>query len=351
MAKKILIFSAMIAALAVGALLSRTPAPAAAQPARLGADAQTIKIVDAANAFLGTLTDAQRKSAVFGFNDNEQRKRWSNLPVPIVGRAGVAWGDMNAAQRTALTNLLGAVLSPEGVKMVKEEMDADDTLRGGGGFGGGGGGRGPSFGSDFYYVSFLGAPSATSPWMMQFGGHHLAINATISGPNVTLAPTLTGGQPLRYTKDGKNIYIVAREAHESFAMLNALTPAQKSKAVLGARRIDLVLGAGHDGQTMQAEGLPASAMTEAQKAQFVAMIESRLNILNADDRAAAMAEIRKNLNLTYFAWFGPQEEGMAYTRVTGPTVILEFSPQDDVANHGHNIYRDPTNEYGVAWTR
>jgi len=41
-------------------------------------------------------------------------------------------------------------------------------------------GRGGSvFGSDAFYLSILGTPTTTEPWMWQFGGHHLAINATI----------------------------------------------------------------------------------------------------------------------------------------------------------------------------
>jgi hypothetical protein len=32
-----------------------------------------------------------------------------------------------------------------------------------------------------YYLAILGEPSATQPWMIQFGGHHLAINMTIVG--------------------------------------------------------------------------------------------------------------------------------------------------------------------------
>lgn len=30
------------------------------------------------------------------------------------------------------------------------------------------------------HLAFLGAPSTTAPWMLQFGGHHLAINLTVS---------------------------------------------------------------------------------------------------------------------------------------------------------------------------
>ena len=31
--------------------------------------------------------------------------------------------------------------------------------------------------------------------MIQFGGHHLAINLTLAGSEATLAPSLTGAQP------------------------------------------------------------------------------------------------------------------------------------------------------------
>jgi Protein of unknown function (DUF3500) len=106
--------------------------------------------------------------------------------------------------------------------------------------------------------------------------------------------------------------------------------------------------------TLQPEGLPGAEMDVQQKVQLLALIEARLGIImNADDRAAKMAEVRKDLDQTYFAWFGPAEPlGAAYWRVTGPTVLLEFSPQalgGDPTQHAHNIYRDPTNEYGAAW--
>ena len=314
------------------------------------ADAQSTKIVAAANAFLATLSDDQRKIALFGFKDTKQRLNWSNFPNGAYPRAGVAWGDLNPDQRAALMQMLGAVLSPKGVTMVRDQMRADDILKA----------TAPpdppnlppaNFGSQNYHVSFVGAPSVTAPWMLQFGGHHMALNATVVGPDVTLSPSLTGGQPLKYVQDGKPVYTVGDEARTSMALLNSLSPAQRAKAVINAQRINLILGPGHDGQTLQPEGLPGSAMTEAQKPLFVAVIESRLGLLNADDAAPEMAAVRKYLNDTYFAWWGPAKEGEAYFRVTGPTVLIEFAPQPDGgADHAHNIYRDSTNEYGAAWT-
>ena len=64
-----------------------------------------------------------------------------------------------------------------------------------------------------------------------------------------------------------------------------------------------------------------------------------------------MAEIRANLPQTYFAWSGPTTNGSAaYFRVQGPTLVIEYAPQDSV-DHIHTIYRDPTNDYGAKLAR
>ena len=52
--------------------------------------------------------------------------------------------------------------------------------------------------------------------------------------------------------------------------------------------------------------------------------------------------------------FGAVEPGAgAYFRVSGPSVHMEFAPQDvrqgGVSNHVHSLYRDPANDYGRAW--
>lgn len=353
----------------------------------------TTEVVDAANAFLATLSDAQRKAVLFDWTDDAQRTHWSPLPEGIFDRSGLRWGELNAEQRGALTDLLGTVLSADGLEMVKNQMNADDVWKATGGTlnvppsaaalafsnaqppaGTPGGGQPPAgeprngglggsppqtnFGSDYFFVSFVSTPSTTSPWTLQYGGHHLGINATVVGPNITLAPSLTGGEPIRATIMGKTFTVVPqvpREMKDAFAMLGSLNAEQRSKAVISAKRIDLVLGPGHDNQTLQPEGLPGSAMSAAQKTQLLTLIKDRLGALNADALAPKLKVIEKNLNETYFAWYGPTSAGSAaYYRVTGPSVIIEFSPQtlgDDPANHLHSLYRDPTNDYGAAWTK
>lgn len=342
-------------------------------------DAQTQQIVTAARTFLGTLSAAQRQSVAFAFTDSAQRARWSNFPTGIFQRQGLRWGDLNATQRAALTALLGTVLSPDGLKMVQQQMAADDILKAESASAGAQGGApqgatgqsptgqapagrgGPGgaliFGSDEYYVSFLGTPSTTGAWTLQFGGHHLAINATVAGKNVTLSPSLTGGQPIRSTASGKTTTVidkVPQEIRDASALLGSLSAAQKARAVVSTQSIDLVLGPGQDGKTLQPEGLSASAMTAAQQTALLKLIQDRLGILNADDLKARMTDIRKNLAKTTFAWYGPTNGSAAYYRVSAPTAIIEFSPQSmggDATNHLHNMYRDPSNDYGAAWTK
>lgn len=63
-------------------------------------------------------------------------------------------------------------------------------------------------------------------------------------------------------------------------------------------------------------------------------------------------------NDTYFGWSGPTthepgRNGSAYYRTQGPKLIVEFAPQDpggDSTMHVHTVYRDPTNDYGTAFT-
>lgn len=61
------------------------------------------------------------------------------------------------------------------------------------------------FGRDEYYISFLGQPSVTEPWMIQFGGHHLGLNMTLLGEQGTLAPSHTAAQPAIYELEGKTV--------------------------------------------------------------------------------------------------------------------------------------------------
>lgn len=360
------------------------------------AQSSTEKVVQAANKFLATLSDEQKRKVLYPYNDDEQRRRWSNFPTGFVPRGGISLKQMTAEQQAAAINLLAIILSPVGLEKVNEIRLADDDFKANGSkrgpragppFGNGGGpptgnggssqfgsnepppfgapggpGRRPpkggeaAFGKDLYYISFLGTPSRTEPWMLQFGGHHLALNITIAGSRGVLTPTLTGAQPATFQLNGKTIRPVGRESDKALALFQSLDEKQRQQALLNYSVPDLILGPGQDGREIAPEGLKVSEMSQNQRAMLLDLIYEWAGIINETAASARMAELKADLNDTWFAWSGPTtfEPGTnisSYYRIQGPHLVIEYAPQrDEPANHVHTIYRDPTNDYGKQFS-
>jgi hypothetical protein len=380
--------------LASTATAQGSPLPAASGPE--AREAQSRAIAQAADAFLASLSPDQKKAVQFGFTVQPAATRasfkpafmggpgpgapppprggrpldgapmglpegfvgeqygkavWSNYPVGDVPRPGLRLGSLTATQRAAAMRLLQAALSAEGYRKVLDIMGADQALHD----------TGTPFasGRDAYTLAIFGAPSPTAPWMVEFGGHHLALNLVMAGRNGSITPTLTGAQPAVYKENGKTIRVLARESDKAFALLDALDANQRKQAILGYRVGDLVLGPGHDGETIAPEGLKASTMTPRQQAMLLDLIAEWAGIIAGPYVNERMAEIKAGLNETWFAWSGstshaPDQNGSAYYRIQGPKLLIEFSPQGvggDLTMHVHTIYRDPTNNYGRAFTR
>lgn len=315
------------------------------------AQTSTSRIVGAANQFLATLDQMQRRNVLFAFDDEKQRARWSNLPNRIFPRAGLSMGELNGPQRSAALDLLAAALSRKGLEKVQQIVDADEVLKANDG--------NPMFGKDLYFISILGTPSERMPWMLQFGGHHLALNITIAGERGILTPSFIGAQPALYTLNGATIRPLGQESDKALALLGALDEVQRKQAILNYRVADLVLGAGQDGRTIQPEGLKASGMSDQQKAMLLDLITEWSGIVHDNAAATRMTEIKAGLNDTWFAWSGPTtapagRNVTGYYRIQGPNLVIEYAPQalgGDRSLHIHTIYRDPTNDYGRKITR
>jgi Protein of unknown function (DUF3500) len=346
----------------------------------------TSRIVNAANTFLSTLDDHQRQRVLYAFDDEKQRATWSNLPTSFVPRGGIPLRDVTPAQRSAAMALVSAALSARGFEKVQQIMEGDEVLKatdngqppprgnnanqpppgappgpppGQPGNGAnrppqGGPPSGAMFGKDLYYISILGKPSEKDPWMIQFGGHHLALNITIAGERGILTPTLTGAQPALFTSNGKTVRPLGPESDKALALLNALDESQKKQAILSFRLADLVLGPGQDGKTIQPEGLKASSMNEQQRAMLLDVVSQWANIIHESAASARMAQLKSDINETWFAWSGPTTAApgkniSAYYRIQGPHLVIEYAPQTlggDASLHVHTMYRDPTNDYG-----
>jgi hypothetical protein len=336
-------------AIGVSAAFQRT-APAAGVTARA---------VAAADAFLQTLDAAQRRKANLDFNE-QTRVVWSNLPsgmkmqVGAMERNGLKLGAMTPVQEKAALALVAATLSADGFRKAMAIVDADQDLEVR---------SAPTrkpdapirFGRAEYYVSILGKPSTTEPWMMQFGGHHLAINVTLAGSANVLAPTHTGAQPASYSVGGKLIRPLGDENDRAFELVNALSADQQKQAILSYEVRNLVLGPGTDGKTIAPEGVRAATFTPSQRATLLALVREWVGILEDQAANAKMKEIESGLNETYFAWAGSTTNGKgAYFRVQGPAVFLEYAPQgagENNVDHIHTIYREPANDYAARAVR
>jgi hypothetical protein len=292
---------------------------------------------------------------LFDWTDTAQKQRWSNFPTGAFERAGLMWGNISETQQNAWLAIMQATLSAEGYNRVIAEWNADDVVAAQEAANPSGGPP-VSFGKKYYYIAIIGTPSETSPWQWQFGGRHVTVNATIVGPNISLTPSFIGVQPGEYTDaNGNTVSPLGNIDDDAFALINVLDATQQKTAILGATSIDLVLGPGQDGKTIQAEGLPAAQMTADQQAALLKLIGHYTGLANDVAATARMAEIKSTQDQTYFAWYGPTTQGSAaYFRVTGPTIVIEYSPQQmggDAANHIHAMKRDPTNDYGAKYAQ
>lgn len=308
-------------------------------------DEKTKAVVVAAKNFLSTLSESQLHAAVYDFSNNAQRSNWSNFPEGMIPRGGLKLGELSNEQSKSLDLLLAEILSEKGISNLKLQLISEDT-------------HSPNsilkYGTQHFYVAILGEPSSTLPWMFQFGGHHLALNVTIYGSEMTFSPMLTGGEPLQIQIDGERIHITEEEATAAFRLLNSLTTEQKKVAIRSHEVIGLLYGPGEFGKIMAGEGVKGSDLTDSQKHLLIDLINTRLGFINDNDHRSIMTSILDELDDTYFGWWGPQDmQGFAYYRITGPSLILEYSPQidegDSVVNHVHSIYRNPQNDYGKAW--
>lgn len=303
-------------------------------------------VLSATTAFLGTLDDTQ-KTSVQGERTQTNLSQWSNLPDQLFERAGLRVDALNTTQQDAVLKILAAALSPAGYAQVNQITDGDGVLKAEGG-------TDLDFGSDHYWIRILGEPAETGKWTVQYGGHHLAVNITLSGDDMTLAPTLWGAQPASYEVAGTADEPLCGETVKAFALIDALDSDQQQEAILDTAVSEIVLGAGQDGKTLAQEGVSASTFTDEQKTLLLDLVDEWITPLNTTNAEAKLASAKENLDQTTFAWYGETTIGNPiYYRVQGPTFTIEFAHQQGQGanaggiTHIHSIYREPDNDYGA----
>jgi Protein of unknown function (DUF3500) len=358
--------------------------PAACEPL----ETQTAKVVCAAEAFLATLTDDQKTEVLLELTQ-ENAVVWSNLPVTFVPRNGIELTTLDATQLEAAEALLKTALGTtenEGYDEAMQIRMADDILGASGGMQNGlGGGTPPDgatppdgstppsgdtpsggmpsaggddYSSGLYFLAFLGTPSTSDTWMLQFGGHHLAFNITYKAGEVAGAtPKFTGVEPKVWTTEDALYAPMAGDHDGLVAMLTSLDETQLASAQLSTTFSDVLLGPDQDGQfPATKEGLAVSELSDEQKALVLEAMKPWVQDVDDVTAEELLTIYESELGETYIAYSGDTSltNSADYVRIDGPSVWIEFVCQNGIVYgdqiHYHTIWRDHVRDYGAEFS-
>ena len=311
----------------------------------------TKPVMQAAAAFVGSLTPEQRKTTTFAVDDTEWR-RWNN--VHRAERAGLAFKDMSDEQRARGYALLQAGLSARGLEKTRNVMKLNHTIAEITN-------NYTEYGEGLYNLTVMGEPSATEPWGWQLEGHHLIVNYFVLGDQVVMTPTFMGSEPVK-ADAGKyaGTVVLQDEQNKGLALMQSMAPPQQDKARLepGAKTANKSQAqAFRDNLQLPYGGIKVSELDSKQQALLTEIVAEYVNNMSDGHAKVKMAEVRAHLNDTYFGWIGEHTaDSVFYYRIHSPVILIEFDHQTPVAlpgarvpgrAHIHSVVRTPNgNDYG-----
>jgi hypothetical protein len=308
--------------------------------------------------FLRTLSDEERKQTKYSFSDT-LRLKWTNLPVGLVPRPGIAYGSLSDSSRIAFHRLLSAMLSSQGYLKITSIMQLDDILN--------------TLIQQAYetgeltqqvltslqnlkwshgnfFISVWGEPQNREPWGINFGGHHVALNITVNGKILSMSPLFLGTDPAE-VRSGKYAgwRVLSKEEDYGFLLLHSLSEIQKRKAVLNQETPKDIITHPNSSQRITGYyGLSAKELTKDQKAILQILIQEYTH--NFDHAYAHVLYdkiTRRGLDKIYFAWIGSQEKHQPhYYLINGPDFLIEYDNYPGSGNHIHLILREKGNDFG-----
>jgi Protein of unknown function (DUF3500) len=331
----------------------------------------------AADALLSNLRHEQLARALFGFEDEAERRDWDFIPK--YRPRGLPLREMTDRQQVLAQQLVAAGLSLPAYTQAVAIMSFENVLR--------------ELNKERmglvasevrhpgkYLFSFFGEPHAEQTWAWRMVGHHVALNFTIvDGSSVAPTPLLFGAEPAEFgafkpLKDDEDrgffLLDLLDSTHKRRAIIHDVAPPDfvtRVVAKLGLEELpgDHELGfdhyviSEHDRQMLkwvrsEARGLPGSAMNGSQFETFKGLIAGYINRLPDDAAAKHLERVHAfGLEQFTFAWAGPPVRGKPhYYRIQGPGFLVEFENaqigggQPGEGNHIHTVWRDPDNDFG-----
>lgn len=325
------------------------------------------RLVEAANAYLDSLTREQRQKTQFDVDDDQWRL-WSNVRPTV--RRGLGLYELTEGQRERVLDLMRVTLSAKGYATSRDIMRLNETLAELSG-------NTDLLSELFYWVGIMGEPSETNPWGWQIEGHHLSVNYFVLGDRVVMSPVFMGSEPVFAASgvfQGTSVLLAQRE--RAFALFASLTPEQRQVAVVSADELPEPWGRNFsrtsiemmsDNAVIPYQGIRADALSEEQRIILLGVIEEVVAHNRAAYAEIRMRQIAAYLDETYFAWnqWDPAlgAEDLFFFRIQSPVIVIELDHQGSVdlpggaagvpnRQHLHVIARTPNgNDYGKAWLR
>ncbi|MBO0937198.1 DUF3500 domain-containing protein [Fibrella sp. HMF5335] len=313
-----------------------------------------------ASQFLATLTPDELAKTTYAFTDTTRRK-WTNLPVGLVPRAGIEYGALSDKSRMAFHRVLSSLLSSQGYLKVTSIMALDDILN-------------TLYQQAFdagkidqktltmtqnlkwahghFYISIWGKPQSKDPWGLNFGGHHIALNITVRDNDVVTSPLFYGTDPSE-VKSSKyaGLRVLSKEEDYGFLLINALTAGQQAKAILKQNvPKDIITSPQANQRITSYYGISAAEFTADQQAILTMLLGEYIHNFEHQTAHRLYDKLLKTgLDKVYFAWVGSLNNNKPhYYIINAPDFLIEYDNvgfQND-GNHIHAILREKGNDFG-----
>jgi hypothetical protein len=322
--------------------------------------AYTAELSQAASNLYNSFSKTQQISGYLDFKDTA-RLQWNNLPIGLRARVGLRVGNMTDAQRVMMHRILSVSLSSQGYLKATGIMNLDDLLN-----------RyfdtilqrkeiseamykqimSLNWSPKNYYFAFFGKPTDAA-WGYKLEGHHLSLNFTFVGDQVSVTPFFMGTDPAEYiTTEYAGYRVLGQEEDLGLQLIRMLTPEQQRQATMDTSVPGDIITAAESGRRLvYFWGIRGRELNEAQRTLLKHLIREYVLNLEYDKAMAEYAKIEKaGLDDVYFGWIGAYEEQKAhYFIINGPSFLIEFDNNGGPrgrANHIHTIWREKGKEYG-----
>ncbi len=347
----------------------------------------------AAAAWVDSLSEEQRAAGWWASSGDQvaenERIRWFYTPTD---HGGLPVGAQRPDQQRLAMRLLSTGLSPAGYVTVVTVMGWENVLDLVEDFA-------QSFGRErtrdpgLYYLRVFGHPSVDRTWAWRFGGHHISLNfLMVEGQVRAVTPCFIGADPVSGPAlGGVTIRPLSQVEDLAQQLISSLDGDQRRQALLLDRAPTDIVGGN---RTRIGEGDRMILLSDIWRGRFTDPdVAARVTALSDAAEAAAglseddhqrlaltaapkglagaelttsQKELLSSLASTYtgrvpaalapdlpldevhLAWAGSVVPGEPhYYRLQGPRFLAEWDNTQRGANHGHSVWRDPLNDFGL----